>query len=532
MLAVFVLPNDLFYFYFRIVVPASSGHQPHSLTWAGRPGCGQYCPIVTASEALGDGSGRTVEGIASACGRVLLAVAYVALVFALASAARSSLDPGFSAAQRGTLGTDGLVPPPPTTHRDEEPRESVVAYSYLAFGDAAAIRLLLENALAYTEPSSLLIVHVSQHSEVLGDHPDWEWVRRQNATNRVFVNPASIHGVHANSGTILRGHLLNFELAKSISPKLGFFTLMSGDGTLFRAGSEAWIRAAGLSFGLGFSGARRYDLAEKREAVRSRVRRGHVRVSMRNGERTCYGQTIFNRMMKPGDSARLAAAGLWRPNETDSDAKCINFYQHEGTFYPAAMMARFLALLRRTRLWDALLTTEYFAEEVWLPNYVLIHEREALLNLDFSPPLVTRFLSNENQECCTWDWGVLQRLFTGANWTDSRSNAHTATFGIKFQWPKSPPEVAMLEDLWCKGSGECDLRRRRNPQGQPWLALYGMQRRGIRRDPSIGPLQQLAKLNGVPWPSEAAGLGSSSTRSSSSSSSVAREARIDEGNTQ
>lgn len=139
-------------------------------------------------------------------------------------------------------------------------------------------------------------------------------------------------------------HLLNYENAKSLNLTFSHFVLMSSDAVFLRKGAEAWVRQHGMSFGLGMEGNREYNLDEYRRQIRARVLNSRtekrvLHVNQSNREIGCYGGYIVDRMMRPPGFIRFRGYGFGlRENETD---RCINFYQHEGTFYTVQIMDRY-----------------------------------------------------------------------------------------------------------------------------------------------------------------------------------------------
>eukprot|EP00467_Chlorarachnion_reptans_P024883 CAMPEP_0114517180 /NCGR_PEP_ID=MMETSP0109-20121206/17751_1 /TAXON_ID=29199 /ORGANISM="Chlorarachnion reptans, Strain CCCM449" /LENGTH=125 /DNA_ID=CAMNT_0001697673 /DNA_START=432 /DNA_END=806 /DNA_ORIENTATION=+ len=125
---------------------------------------------------------------------------------------------------------------------------------------------------------------------------------------------------------------------------------MSADAVLFRRGAERWIRQHDMSFGLGMEGNREYNLEEYRKKIRRKIFNSH-------------GDQIVHSMMKLLGFLKFQKYGFGLKNNPDS--KCINFYQHEGTFYPVEIMERFLAFIVNNGALNDLITTNYMAEEIW-----------------------------------------------------------------------------------------------------------------------------------------------------------------------
>mmetsp|Transcript_37337 Transcript_37337/g.72333 ORF Transcript_37337/g.72333 Transcript_37337/m.72333 type:complete len:494 (+) Transcript_37337:27-1508(+) len=392
-----------------------------------------------------------------------------------------------------------------------------VVFSYCLYGNDFAIRSMLENALEFLHGDSLIVVHISVHKEFL-DHNhrdvDWDWIVEQNASDAspIHVNPNAIHTVHAFHGTILKAHLLNYKYAKTLDPNFKFFSLFSADSTLFRCGAENWIRKHKLSFGLGFSWDRDYNLAEYRKRIRTSIEHAKangnvfpdnafIYEGVDKGQKCYSGNHVLKNMMVAGDYERLQSSGLWFHGEGH---ECFNFYQHEGTFYPADMMDRFLLLIHQTGMFDKLLDTTYMTEEIWLPSYILKNEQDLLTKLDWSPPLISRFLQFKSSMCCSWNYTVIAELCKLRRTApyEAERDAVSSIFGNKYQWPKRGPDLAMLEALWCYNDPKCDLKGRGEvgPRGN-WILQRELHfQKKVERTSQTSPMQQLAVANGLKWP--------------------------------
>jgi len=397
--------------------------------------------------------------------------------------------------------------------------ESRVVFSYCLFGRSMDIRLSLENALQYTQPNSIIVAHISVHS-IHGDEsqdPDWQWITRENTSisSRIHINPLQNKHVAANTGLILRAHLMNFEYIKSLDAEsFSYFVLMSADSALVRTGAEDWIRRHKLSFGLGFSRDRRYDLSTYREKIKDRIRSSDPPIVDQGGDddlSTCNTPTSRprpHRMMLVGEHrlSPLRKSGIWYKNSTkrahngvhgDPEHVCVNFYQHEGTFYPVEVLDRFLDLLRRTNMIETLERAKYFAEEIWLPSYVLKNERSLLLSTPFSPPIVSRFLQTQHQNCCMWSYDDLRMVYTDR--LPSSPNGLDSVFGLKFQWPKWGLSLVLLTAQAARFDNKTQLCMRcKNPSGENWIDSYTFSRQRMKRRNELSPLEQLNILNHMP----------------------------------
>mmetsp|Transcript_8768 Transcript_8768/g.17092 ORF Transcript_8768/g.17092 Transcript_8768/m.17092 type:complete len:509 (+) Transcript_8768:111-1637(+) len=382
------------------------------------------------------------------------------------------------------------------TEDNAEDEEWPIVMSYLAYGPPMRIRLLIENALTFTRDTTRIVLHISEkylHNNSDGRDVDWEWLVAQNKSDssRLMINPVSIK-VRAFSGLILRGHLHNFNYTKTLMPKGEefLFCMMSSDSALHRIGVEDYIQKHKISFTLGFSGDRNYDLDQWRETARRRMRQGFDTQKfgviptkrMRAYQGTEYYQETV--MHTPLWKKLTKAGVIWDLG----NASFINQFQHEGTFFPASMLDRFQRMLSDNNI--PFQGVSYFAEEVWLPCYVIKNEHELLERFDFAPPLIGRYRANFWIDyCCIDRKETMKKVLTGDRSKDWPTGFDTM-FGLKYM--ESPWEVEtaiQVADLCRENPKKCVFY----PNLGYWCDIDGFFKLHpeVQRDENLTPKEQL-----------------------------------------
>uniref|UniRef100_A0A7S2TJC6 Uncharacterized protein n=1 Tax=Lotharella oceanica TaxID=641309 RepID=A0A7S2TJC6_9EUKA len=335
-----------------------------------------------------------------------------------------------------------------------------VVMSYLAYGPPMRMRILIDNATEHTKSSTKILLHISEktiHKNCQGVDVDWEWLLAQNASDasRLYINPVSIK-VRPWSGLILRGHLHNFKFAKAvIGPGNEFiFCMMSSDTALHRSGAEEYIQRHKISFTLGFTGDRKYELDQRRNETKSRmlaaIQSNHPEripsKRMRAYQSVEYYQT---QVMHTDLWRKLAAAGIvW-----DLDKQSfINQFQHEGTFFPSGVIERFQERLTKYNL--KLTDIPYFAEEIWIPSYVLKNEQDLLQRYDFAPPLVGRYRHHFWIDyCCTNSREEMKKMLLESKDEEWYTGWDTV-YGTKYMESPWEVETAIQVTRRCRESAD------------------------------------------------------------------------------
>jgi len=274
----------------------------------------------------------------------------------------------------------------------------VVALSYLIHGPPMRLRIVVENALKFAEDSTLIIMHISTPPPMFDKaDPDWTWICETNRTSpRLFVNPTN-YPVRGFTGKVLHTHLLNFEYAKALRA-FDYFVFLSDDCTFHRRGFEDWIRQHRLSFSLGFTAERDYDLDVWRAEIKKNVNNGNF--SILTEERVLNEDRYYTeKIMGSGLYQKLGRKGLWHL-QVDPKERFINHYQLEGSFYPREVIQRFSDLLDSTGLRKELPEVPYFSGEIWIPCYILKHEVNIILHSEFVPAVIGRYRDFKIENCC------------------------------------------------------------------------------------------------------------------------------------
>lgn len=396
----------------------------------------------------------------------------------------------------------GSTPPSRTPPVSPSP----VVLSLMAHGPAMRIRVLLENVLQFTQPSTILVLHVSALETRGAADPDWAWILAQNASSasRIWLNPRTVRA-KGFTGSVLYGHLLNFDMAMALEPRFGHFVFMSDDAALHRDGLEAWIRAHDMSFSIGLSGLRRWDLATWRRDVRARVRGGSDvdLAPIASADAVNRRDRRYARFRRSPYWQAVVTAGLWWP-----DRDYYNHFQLEGGFYPRAIMSRFVAALEAAGLREALLRgVDIFAGEIVLPSYLLRREKQAIMELDFVPPAIGRVRvrgSPHPDGCCmALSPDALRSLVFASREAGSRSppdgfksdgfefGGYASVFGIKFLRPHWDVEVTAAYIARCaEGCGE-NLRA----AAANWVDVNRFVRSECARDKMMGATEQLLAIS-------------------------------------
>ncbi|GAB5364361.1 hypothetical protein AAMO2058_000963300 [Amorphochlora amoebiformis] len=351
------------------------------------------------------------------------------------------------------------------------PNIPAIVYSYLVFGHPMRIRLVLENALEYTNANSPIVVHISRPLLLMpverggeGGHvpdQDLDWILNQNASrdSRIWVNP-SHRFVRRFTGTILAAHLANYEYAKSLYPNLSHVVFMSCDLSLLRNGSEEYVRKHDISFGFGFAGNRYYNLSEWRENIRNIIFSGGITEALRN----TYHDKIpspWKGHMKSPQFQKLISGGL-----LPKSIKLLNRFAVEGSFYKREFLDSFMTNLKDSGAFEALPRAKNIAaEELWLPSYLLFNKegQKWLMNTKFSPPIIARMLTGnrKSEEFVSGALGCMlshpkppQTLshvpLAGSGITVIQAQrVYNMTFGVKFVWPRYESDTVLLAREKC-----------------------------------------------------------------------------------
>mmetsp|Transcript_29593 Transcript_29593/g.95602 ORF Transcript_29593/g.95602 Transcript_29593/m.95602 type:complete len:314 (+) Transcript_29593:140-1081(+) len=189
------------------------------------------------------------------------------------------------------------LPPERTAHQGD------VALSLSTSDPPATIQLILLNLLAFTAPSTRVVLHIGCGSVATAADK-----QRLGQLPRVILNPECLE-VHRNDGTILHAHLLNAALLASVPPRL--LMLASADMRWLAAGAEV----AALSRTVSVSEAPWMDLDLAYKAVHPRHR-----------------EKFFN------DDLQIAMGAGNR----------LVVQKHEGSFYPWEIVRDFITAMCKT----------------------------------------------------------------------------------------------------------------------------------------------------------------------------------------
>mmetsp|Transcript_14929 Transcript_14929/g.29334 ORF Transcript_14929/g.29334 Transcript_14929/m.29334 type:complete len:452 (+) Transcript_14929:64-1419(+) len=203
-----------------------------------------------------------------------------------------------------------------------------IVISIPVFSDAWYVRELLENLLAFSLPSTIVVLHYNKKSVFDETDDDIEWLQKHE---QIIFNPTRI-SLKPLTGTYLFSHLLNFEYV-SRRMNINRFVL--------QASNMWWVRP-------GF----------EEEAIRHRCTtpRNIQRLSCNNTWRGC-GSNFFRTEIAKGDTG-------WQ--------------FHEGSYFTGAQMTEFLSFLMKEQGVGIreLLRQDIPAEESWLPMFVESRQRD------------------------------------------------------------------------------------------------------------------------------------------------------------
>jgi len=377
------------------------------------------------------------------------------------------------------------------------------------------LRTIMENALQFTSTRSVIIAHVSTplsdyalssttHSaDKINNNVDWSWILEKNASSsssRLYVNPIN-YPVKGFTGKVLHTHLLNFAYAEKLFGNFSHFVFMSEDCILHKKGVEEWIVEKDLSFSLGFTSTREYNLNHWRKQLKGEISSGNLsRISQEPAQKKdrYYTQKIMGTDLYQ----RLGKEGLWHVQPPEE--RFTNHYQLEGTFYPKHVIERFSEFLETSGLRKVLPSVDYFSGEIWVPCYVLKHHQSLVMSSEFVPPIIGRYRDFAIRDCCiigTQNLYALVHGGKGENATGYTWSGFDSVFGIKFQRPHLEAESAVLYREICGNNSAC---KKKVPWVE-WVDIPQFEQAGCRRDSSLSPAAQLLQMSErrrVPGPTQ------------------------------
>mmetsp|Transcript_43018 Transcript_43018/g.69920 ORF Transcript_43018/g.69920 Transcript_43018/m.69920 type:complete len:491 (-) Transcript_43018:107-1579(-) len=378
----------------------------------------------------------------------------------------------------------------------EETIDTVVM-SYLLHGPPMRLRMVIENALAFTEESTMVLAHISTPPALNSakDDADWAWIVAQNSSRRSRLKINPIHyPVRGFTGKVLHTHLLNFEHAKQVLGEFGFFVFLSDDCVFHRHGVEKWIREHRMSFSIGFSANREYDLDTWRAEHKTNLREGNL--TRITGEVVQHKDRYYKqRIMGTDVYQRLGSSGLWY-QQANPEARFINHYQLEGSFYPVDIVQRLKDLIDEAGLRKILPDVNYFTGEIWIPCYLLKHEKDEVMRSSFVPPVIARYRDYEpGDHCCIIGPQNLYDIVHGYK-KETQKHQHTgfdSIFGIKYQRPHLEAESALLYQTLCSNSDK-ELSCSKKIPYREWLTVENFQEYGCKRSKEHSPIEQIESL--------------------------------------
>jgi len=251
-----------------------------------------------------------------------------------------------------------------------------------------------------------------------------------------------------------------------------------------------------MSFSLGFTAEREYNLDEWREEIKRNIREGNLSVIKDEAvqhEDRYYTQKIMGTPVYQ----RLGETGLWY-KQPNPEERFINHYQLEGSFYPSRIIQRLSDFLSRTKLREILPDVNYFTGEIWIPCYLLKHETEEVLSAAFVPPVIARYRDFRIRNCCIIGSETLHLIVfsdkSKVGWYGNYS-AFDSIYGIKYQRPHLEAESALLYLDTC-AERNAESCKKKIPY-QSWLTVDNFLDAGCERDENFRPIDQFLAVNSL-----------------------------------
>lgn len=259
----------------------------------------------------------------------------------------------------------------------------------LAVGNESCswVRALVHNALDFSRSTTRVVVHLSSSASLCSDE---EISAINGSHHRAHLNPVRLQTV-AGSGLVLYAHLSNARFAAAMWPEMhcSYLVMQASNMLWLRPNYEAKVQKYRTSVdNLGWRRSHAVSGPLRTMAI-------HCRHLIPGAELKISADDTGDRITA---KVYLNLTGTIPMLRWSSPGHVWSY--HEGSFYPMAVVLRFLQYVDSHLTLDELSRAENFPEEFWLQAWV-VHKEPALAVHNSTEQLAVRMWANNVQSRVT-----------------------------------------------------------------------------------------------------------------------------------